>query len=209
MATNVYIDGFNFYYGCIRGTKCHWLDFEKLALALLRGHHLGRIKYFTARVTDRPDDPTQAQRQDTFLRALATLSLVEIHYGNFRTRRKVVRLARARPDGGMFDEALITEEKGTDVALGAHLVWDAAHAEITAALVLSNDSDLQVPIDMAMQLGVHVILANPHRHAGQADHLRGHERRNIRRTHLESSQLPRELFDSEGRSIIRPSRWDP
>lgn len=209
MATTVYIDGFNFYHGCIRDTRYHWLDFEQFAKALLPKEEVVCIKYFTARVTDRPDDPHQSQRQDTYLRALGTLGTVKIYEGNFRTRKKRVRLVRPRVDGSLFDYALVTEEKGTDVALGAHLVWDAAHGLLTQALVVSNDSDLQVPVDMAMELGIYVIVANPHRHAGQAPHLHGNERRNIRRTHLEGSQLPRVVLADDGRQIVRPSRWDP
>jgi hypothetical protein len=28
MRTNIYVDGFNFYYGCLRDTSYRWLNFE-------------------------------------------------------------------------------------------------------------------------------------------------------------------------------------
>jgi hypothetical protein len=59
-----YIDGFNFYYGAVKGTPWKWLDFEAICGSLVRGLSVDQIHYFTARVKDRPDDPAQSQRQD-------------------------------------------------------------------------------------------------------------------------------------------------
>ena len=54
MATNVYIDGFNLYYGAITGTPNKWLDLEALCHRLLPKDDIKRIWYFTARVSARP-----------------------------------------------------------------------------------------------------------------------------------------------------------
>ena len=51
------------------------------------------ICYFTALVKPRPNDPHQTERQDAYLRALATLPGLEIHYGEFRERIKSRPLA--------------------------------------------------------------------------------------------------------------------
>lgn len=67
MRVNVYIDGFNFYFGAVRGTPYRWLDFSKLCRLLLPRDHVNRIRYFTALVEARPDDPTKQQRQQTFI----------------------------------------------------------------------------------------------------------------------------------------------
>jgi hypothetical protein len=80
--------------------------------------------------------------------------------------------------------ALVTEEKGTDVKLATHLVGDAAHKDMQAALVISNDSDLQESLEMAMRLQVKVITCNPHDRSKQSRHLDGDE------------------------AIRRPERWD-
>lgn len=40
--TYVYVDGFNFYYGAVKGTRYKWLDFKALFGHILnndRGHH--------------------------------------------------------------------------------------------------------------------------------------------------------------------------
>lgn len=57
MKTNVYVDAFNLYYGCVKGTPYKWLDLAKLCGLLLPGDTVNRIRYFTARVQARPGDP--------------------------------------------------------------------------------------------------------------------------------------------------------
>lgn len=49
--TIAYIDGFNFYYGAVKGTQYKWLNFEALCQRLLPRDHIVKIRYFTARVT--------------------------------------------------------------------------------------------------------------------------------------------------------------
>lgn len=69
--TTVYIDGFNLYYGALKGSPWKWLDLVLLFETILkRRHDVGRIKYFTARVSDTPNDPSKAMRQDIYLQAL-------------------------------------------------------------------------------------------------------------------------------------------
>jgi hypothetical protein len=54
---NVYVDGFNLYYGCLRNTPYKWLDIAKLCRFLLPEYRVNRLRYFTARITARPADP--------------------------------------------------------------------------------------------------------------------------------------------------------
>ena len=70
MKTHAYVDGFNLYYGALRGTGFKWLDIAEMCRLLLPGDDIGRIAYFTARVNGRPTDPEQPQRQQAYLRAL-------------------------------------------------------------------------------------------------------------------------------------------
>lgn len=74
METYVYVDGFNLYYGAVKDTPYKWLDPARLCQNLLKPRdRIRKIKYFTARVSARPSDPGQPQRQDVFLRALRTI----------------------------------------------------------------------------------------------------------------------------------------
>jgi len=191
-----------------QSTEYKWLDLERLAQRLLLKESIVTIKYFTARVSDRLEDPHQSQRQDVYLRALRSNPRIEIFEGHFKTRKKPVPLAKANPDGSRDTVmAMVTEEKGSDVALGAHLVWDTCHGVAPIALVISNDSDLQVPLEMAMELGVTVIVVNPHRHSSQSNHLHGSDRRNLRVSHLRHAQFPDQVDLGGGRSVSKPAEW--
>lgn len=84
--TYVYIDGFNLYYGAVKGTPYKWLNPVALAQAILpHGHIVSKIKYFTARVSGAVDSEAP-RRQHAYLSALGTLPEVEIHYGRFLSK---------------------------------------------------------------------------------------------------------------------------
>jgi hypothetical protein len=57
MRTNVYVDAFNLYYGCLKGTPYRWLDLAALCRRLLPNDEINRVRYFAALVSARPDDP--------------------------------------------------------------------------------------------------------------------------------------------------------
>ena len=143
MSTNVYIDAFNLYYGCLKGTPNRWLDLDLLCRLLLPSYAVNRIRYFTANVESRPGDPGQQQRQQAYLRALLTIPNLSIHFGSFLTN--AVRLPLVEPQPGLRRtvEVWRTEEKGSDVNLATHLLVDAFRGEYETAVVISNDSDLK------------------------------------------------------------------
>ncbi len=97
MKTNVYVDGFNLYYGCLKNTPYRWLDIAELCRLMLPKDHINQIKYFTALVSARPTDPDQPVRQQTYLRALRTIPNFTLVYGSFlmgksKQRRIVVQV---------------------------------------------------------------------------------------------------------------------
>lgn len=108
MLTNFYIDGFNLYYSALRGTAFRWLNLRALAGTLFPGDTVGTVHYFTALLTRRPNDPAQPQRQQAYLRALATLPDLEIHYGTFRSG---TRWAAPTQNPSRAVEVFHTEEK--------------------------------------------------------------------------------------------------
>lgn len=93
---NVYIDGFNLYYGKLKGQSYKWLDIQGLFEDLMPGYEVKRIKYFTARVKARPGDLQAPARQSAYLRALATLPKVSIHFGQYTVHN--VRMALSDPN---------------------------------------------------------------------------------------------------------------
>jgi hypothetical protein len=51
---NVYIDGFNLYYGALNESAYKWLDLSRNCQTLLRSDTIEEIKYFTARASAGP-----------------------------------------------------------------------------------------------------------------------------------------------------------
>ncbi len=139
MKTNVYIDGFNFYYGCIKNTPYRWLNPATMCRLLLPQDAIHQIKYFTALVTPRPNDPNKLLRQQTFLRALRTIQNLKIVLGSFLSNE--VTMPLASPNRGSA-KVIKTEEKGSDVNLATHLLVDGFDHDYELAVVVSNDSDL-------------------------------------------------------------------
>lgn len=207
MATNVYIDGFNLHYGCLRGTPYRWLDLASLCRLLLPTHFIQRIRYFTALEEARPDDPQRPQRQQTYIRALETIPNLSVHYGQFLTSIVSMRLERPLPDGSTTARVIKTEEKGTDVNIASHLLVDAFDGEFDTAVVVSNDSDLAPAIRFAKErFGVTVGILNPHRRRSLVLASLTDFYRPIRRGPLSASQFPDRMQDAIG-AFTKPPGW--
>lgn len=207
MATIVYIDGFNFYYGAVKDTPYKWLDFEALCQRLLPKDQITKIRYFTARISSRPNDPQQASRQDTFLRALGTFPLIEIHEGHFVTRPTRMALVNPPRRGPQTAEVWKTEEKGSDVNIATYLLLDAFQHRCDTAVVISNDSDLAEPIRIARsEVGIKVGIINPHKPQFRSRRLQGTFFKQLRHNVLAQVQLPPTIHTSQG-VIRKPSAW--
>lgn len=142
MRTSIYIDGFNLYYGAVKGTPYKWLDFRAVFAALLQPQHrVTAIKYFTAQVSGKRD-PQQPIRQQTYWRALqASTPEFQLFKGSFLTHAVKQPLAVPLP-GQRFATVLKTEEKGSDVNLAVQMLNDAWLDAYDCAVIVSNDSDL-------------------------------------------------------------------
>jgi uncharacterized LabA/DUF88 family protein len=203
----VYVDGFNLYYGSLKGSPFKWLDLEALARRLLPKDNVLLVRYFTAMVTARPGDPQQPARQQIYLRALATLPMVQVHFGQFKETKTRMRLVHPPAGGPNTVEVLKNEEKGSDVNLASHLLFDAFHKRCTAAIVVSNDSDLKEPIDIARtELGVAVGVINPHPAYKRSRDLTATFFKQLRESALRACQLPDVLHDANGQ-FRKPASW--
>ena len=204
--TNVYIDGFNFYYGSVKGTRYKWLDFSKLFSLLLPPgkNSINRIRYFTALVRPRPSDPQQALRQQIFLRALRTIPNLTIHLGTFLSNPRRMQSTKPPPN---TVEVLYTEEKGSDVNLATYLIFDGIEKDYEVAAVVSNDSDLVEPIRLVREkLGLPVGIINPHKNPSRELVKVASFYKQVRDGALRASQFPDQLRDAAG-VITKPSDW--
>ena len=209
MITNFYIDAFNLYYGCLKRTPYRWLDLNRLSRALLPAakHDILAIKYYTARVSARPNDPDQPTRQQLYLRALGTLPLVEVYFGHYLTHTVRMTLANPPPGGSRYAQVIKTEEKGSDVNLATHLVADAYEGRYDAAVLVTNDSDLQEPARLVRErLGKVVGVLNPHQHQAAALQRVATFVKHIRKGALAACQFPPALQDDVG-AFTKPASW--
>jgi hypothetical protein len=142
-------------------------------------HTIERVVYCTAPVKPTPMDADLPKRQQVFINALLSSGSVDwVEYGIFldkvKTRPMALRDKKGRPvpvrphppvlvkdgsDNRVSDAVFMVsvadrEEKGSDVNVGTHLLLDALASPptIDAAIVISNDSDLKLPVAAVRKL---------------------------------------------------------
>lgn len=205
--TIVYIDGFNLYYGRPKRTSHKWLDLRALCGVLLPQNEIVAIRYFTARVKPRLDNPHVHLRQQAYLAALATIPNLTIHEGHFLEKPTYMPLFDPPPNGERTVKVLKTEEKGSDVALASFLVADGYDGMYEVAVIVSNDSDLVPPITIVRErLGLTVGVLNPHRVTSHALRKVASFYRPIREGAIASCQFPDSIDTSSG-TLTRPTQW--
>lgn len=210
MTTNVYIDGFNFYYGCLKRTAFKWLDYGAFCRASLPNDTINQIRYFTALVSA-DDDPDSPVRQLAYLRALETVPNLSIHQGRFFRVTKKGKLVDPLISG--LDKVTIRtwEEKVSDVSLATHLVADGFRGNYEQAILISDESDLVEPITLVrseLNLPVHVL--SPHGPASKPSyHLQqvASSYNLVDRALLGLCQFPPVLPDNHGRTVHKPATW--
>ena len=206
--TSVYVDAFNLYYGALKRTPHRWLNLDALCRAYLPGNDIVAIKYFTATVSARPNDPQQPARQQAYLRALSTLPNLEVIYGHYLSHTITARLANPVAGQSPYVKIIKTEEKGSDVNLATHLLHDAHLDHFDIAVVISNDSDLLEPIRLVRaELGKQVGILNPHKNPSRALLPHTDFIKQIRSGALAASQFPDVVVDGHGAAIHKPAAW--
>lgn len=196
-----------------------WLNQKELVDQILGPPHIiTRVNYYIARVSSRAHDPDAPARQAVYLRALKTVPEIKVHESTFMTSEPWMPLAvppQAKPNGYQWGlpapavvKVLKSEEKGSDVNLGAHLVRDAYTNAFDVAVVITNDTDLVEPIRIAtVEAGKRVGLLIPVKSpsasliAVASFHLR------IRSGHLARAQFPDSIALPDGTTITKPSTW--
>lgn len=207
MKTNIYIDGFNLYYGAVKRSPYKWLNLDRMCQLLLPQNQINKIKYFTALVNARPNDPQQPIRQQTYLRSLRTIPHLEIIEGHFLTSEVSMLVAGSPPNAPRYARVIKTEEKGSDVNLATHLLNDGYKKDYEMAVVITNDSDLLEPIRIVRyELNLPVGLLNPHKRPSRALLPHVNFIKQIRQGVLAASQFPGKLTDAQG-TFHKPASW--
>jgi len=106
-------------------------------------------------------------------------------------------------------EVLCTDEKGSDVNLATYLIFDGFANDYDIAVVISNDSDLALPVRLVHEkLGFPVGIINPHQPEKRSKELFkiASFYKQIRKGSLSASQFTPVIEDAHG-SIAKPSAW--
>ena len=235
LRTRVYIDGYNFYYGCLRRTPYKWLDllplFEKHILpSVLVNDAESRIrtstllpspsiKFFTAKIIEsvaRSVDSVSSQaRYHTALRKLhdGRIELIEGYYAVNKMKVKVVD--EEDPDKVPREcqeiRAWKVEEKQSDVNLALQAYHDAITGQIDQAVIVTNDTDIAPALAMIREhtkvlIGV-VVPTTDHTRPPNTDlvKLAHWKREHINASELAACQLPRVI---KGRKpTAKPESW--
>ena len=141
----IYIDGFNLYYGAIHKGPHKWLNLQRYFEMLRQGDSIQQIHYFTALV----NGPTRLD-QEVYLRALATLPLVNVVMGKFKAKQITCTVSACT----LATSRLFTtqEEKRTDVNIAINMLNDAYQDRCDRFVIVSGDSDLVPALNMVTDL---------------------------------------------------------
>jgi len=206
-----YVDGFDLYYGLKYhqqyGKHYKWPDLAALCRLELPRHTVTRIRYFTALVKPHPNNPQQAQRQQVYIRALETIPGLTVHYGRFLDSEAWMPVAGSPPNTARKVRVTKTEEKGSDVNLASMLLCDGFDDDYDLAVILSNDSDLSMPIELVrrkLRKGAGVL--SPNRRYGSELRRVATFFQPIREASFAASQFPPTLTDANG-TITKPRGW--
>ena len=202
----VYIDGFNLYYGAVKNTPYKWLNVERYFTLLRQNDEIRKIHYFTARV-----DHPRSVDQDTYLRALSTLPLINIVEGRFKMKEIDCAVKSCTFPGRR--RVNVSEEKRTDVNIALQILHNAYADLCDVFVIVSGDSDLVPALDSVKGLFpnkrtvVYVPARFPQR--AHAVELRAvaDRARTLPLALLKHAQLPHRIPDGSGGVLAKPSDW--
>jgi len=151
MRINIYIDGYNLYYGALKHTEFKWLDLYKLfddricASMHLMPSHLN-IKFFTANILGSvSSSPDSVKDQNTYHNALTNLYPDNIKIIKGKYSKEVITAKLEQAISGYTEEkvrVLKLEEKQTDVNIALEMYRDAAKDLCDKIILCTNDTDL-------------------------------------------------------------------
>jgi len=229
--TGVYVDGYNLYYGRLRGTTFKWLDlvtfFDNLLKRRDQNEVLTRVNLFTAFAAARFSTHGEAsvQAQSAYHRALQHRhgDRFDITYGTHSTDENGTLLP-SFIEGKPYDRNVRTrvwkiEEKKTDVNIALGMYRDVAKGMVDRVILVSNDSDTeplleavredfpQVMIGVVMPRHPVIAVNQPQRRrsgslAARADWTI----ESISDEHLQAALLP-DVVPTKKKPIHKPAHW--
>lgn len=226
------MDGYNLYYGCLKGTAYKWLDLNALFEVILSSvlyqidgapakFEFGdlRVKYCTAPILQafaRANDSVACQ--SNYLRALelykeSSVSIIEGKYYAKEARAHEAVKGQSPGKSRLIDIWKL-EEKQSDVSLALHAFSDAVHQEVDHVVFVTNDTDLVPALKMIREktnavVGLIIPTKDDERRVNASlDELSHWTRSDIKEWELRQSQLP-SCIRGGNKTIFKPLSWYP
>lgn len=202
----IYVDGLNLYYGAIKGGPHKWLDLQKYFSLLRPDDDIQTIKYFTALI-----DGSHRPNQEAYLRALETLSKVEVFFGKYKYKSVTCTVTACDFSGSR--EFQVPEEKRSDVNVATHMIDDAHCHRVDRMILVSGDSDLVPAIHMVKQrfpavvVTVYVPSRNPKRGAAVEIRSAADKHKTLPLDLLPRCQFPNPVRGGMAGTIHKPPSW--
>ncbi|MGE0190444.1 MAG: NYN domain-containing protein [Planctomycetota bacterium] len=204
--TYVYVDGFNLYYGVLKGSAHRWLNPVAYFDAVLQHDDVVMVRYFTAMARG-----ASVARQRTYLRALQAQERLQVILGKYKTKKVQCGVQNCRHSGGRFFEA--PEEKRTDVNIAVWMLRDAFSGVCDRQVLVTGDSDLVPALEAVRAVcpGVltRVYVPTPSSDVRAATELRSraHDSRNLPLAELKKAHLPQVVQLEDGTKAEKPAGW--
>ncbi|MBL4794900.1 MAG: NYN domain-containing protein [Pseudomonadales bacterium] len=225
MITNVYIDGYNLYFGRIKPTNYKWLDLHKLfsdnlIKTIEPQSIIAKVKYFTADTKAKFSSHGQkaVNSQVIYHQALQAKypKSFEILKGYYAAEKSTPIRFKKPPDKNDRVCVWKLEEKQTDVLMALEIYRDAVHSLCEQIVVCTNDTDLVPAILLVKkdfpQIKIGIIIPR-HEQSGRPANkalvnMADWKRTYITDAELELSQLPEVIPKPNGKGVYRkPTHW--
>ncbi len=230
--TAVFVDGYNLYYGRLRGTPYKWLDLVDFSNQLLahraQNEALTRVVLCTAYAagTFATHGQNSVQSQANYHNALKARhdNLIDITYGEHAWDKKGTVMPIYNP-GAPFDRTQTVrvwkvEEKMTDVNLALAIYRECAKGLCDRVIVISNDRDIAPALE-AIKIDFPHIMRGvifplppiststplPRRKSGTLQQMADWSMESIDDAMLLAAQLPNKVPNLGKKTIVKPLYW--
>ncbi|QBM30616.1 NYN domain-containing protein [Hydrogenophaga pseudoflava] len=231
--TGVYVDGYNLYYGRLRGTDFKWLDLVKLVEDILsqrdQNERLEGVHLFTAHALAKfaGHGKDSVEAQSAYHRALQAKhgERLTVTYGKHAFDRDGSLLPEFVA-GQPYDRTKRTrvwrlEEKKTDVNLAICMYRHAVQKRYDRIILISNDSDAEPALEAIREDFPHIVVGvivpiRPPALGGETNRrvsgsLALHADwvvKHLTDAQLQAAQLPAQVPTNK-KPIRKPTHWGP
>jgi uncharacterized LabA/DUF88 family protein len=163
LKTSIYIDGYNLYYGRLRGTQYKWLDvvalFSQITRSIEPHSQIISVKFFTAPALPKfsRHGKESMRAQNDYHRALEAKypDKFEKVLGSHTYEKDGTKMP-VYVEGNLFDKDNTVRvwrlvEKKTDVNLALSMYRDASKRALDQVVLISNDTDTEPAISALIE----------------------------------------------------------